>query len=77
MFFRKDMAELADAEFQIRFSDYRGINGVQLPYRWTTTVNGKADETFDVNAYEINPSNIGGKFANQKTMVRIPKPVEQ
>jgi hypothetical protein len=77
VFFKKDMAEPADAEFQIRFSDYRGVNGVQLPYRWTTTVNGKADETFDVNAYEINPSNISEKFANRKMMVRIPKPVEQ
>ncbi len=77
VFFRKDIAEPADAEFQIRFSDYRGVNGVQLPYRWVTTVNGKADETFDVNTYEINPSNIGEKFANRKVMVRIPEPVEQ
>lgn len=78
VFFRKgEMAEPADAEFQVRFTDYRGVSGVQLPYRWTTTVNGKADETFDITAYEINPSNIAEKFANQKVMVRTAKPDSQ
>jgi hypothetical protein len=58
------------AEFNIRFSDYRGTNGVQLPYRWTTSVNGQVSEVFDVTGYEINPANIQEKFQNQKVFVR-------
>lgn len=75
MFVREGgMPAAEDAEFQVRFSDYRGVNGVQLPYRWTTTVNGKADETLDVTAYEINPSNIAERFDKQKVMLRSKMP---
>lgn len=52
----------------IKFSDYRSVGGVQLPFKWT-----QADETFDVTNYEINPANIGEKFQNQKVMVRTKK----
>jgi hypothetical protein len=60
-------------EFQIRFSDYRGAGGVQLPYKWTTTSGGATTEVFDVSGYEINPANIADKFQNQKVMVRTTK----
>jgi len=60
------------AEFQIRFSDYRAMNGVLLPQRWTQTVGGIADETIDITSYEINPVNIAEKFQNlpPKVMIR-------
>ncbi|HEV8592796.1 MAG TPA: hypothetical protein VGQ55_11895 [Pyrinomonadaceae bacterium] len=75
IFVRKgELPSPEEAEFQVRFADYRGVNGVQLPYRWTTTMNGKMDEVFDVTAYELNPSNIAEKFANQKVMIRTSKP---
>lgn len=61
------------AEFNVRFSDYRGTNGVQLPYRWTTSVNGQTSEVFDVTGYEINAANIAEKFQNQKVFVRTKK----
>jgi hypothetical protein len=61
-------------EFQVRFSDYRSTGGLQLPYKWTQTVGGAADETFDATTYEINPANIAEKFQNQKVMVRTKKP---
>lgn len=64
------------AEFQVRFSDYRSVNGVQLPYKWTQTVGGQSDEVFDVTSYEVNPANIADKFNNQKVFVRKAKPVE-
>lgn len=64
------------AEFTVRFSDYRSVNGVQLPYKWTTTVAGTAYDVFDVTSYEINPANIAEKFQNQKVFVRKAKPVE-
>ncbi|HKX83950.1 MAG TPA: hypothetical protein VJL58_07020, partial [Pyrinomonadaceae bacterium] len=71
---RTEMTEPDTAEFQVRLSDYRGVNGVQLPYRWTTTVNGKADETFDVTTYEINPSNISEKFQHERMPLRMKTP---
>lgn len=66
---------LADepADFQIRFSDYRSVNGVQLPYKWTISVAGQTEEVFDVTSYEVNPANISEKFKEQKVFVRTKK----
>lgn len=63
------------AEFQVKFSDYRSVNGLQLPYKWTQTVGGRADETIDVTSYELNPANIADKFKElpQKIMIRTEK----
>lgn len=61
------------AEVQVRFSDYRGVNGVQLPYKWTTTVGGQTAEVFDVSSYEINPANIAEKFQDRKVFMRTKK----
>lgn len=63
-----------NAEVQVIFSDYRSVSGVQLPYRWTQTVNGAQDETFEVTNYEINPANIGDFFKNEKVFLRTQKP---
>ena len=64
------------AEFQVKFSDYRSVNGLQLPFRWTQTVAGKDDESVDISNYEINPANIAEKFKDTptKVMVRTAKP---
>ena len=67
----------ATAEYSVKFSDYRSVGGVQLPYKWTQTVGGNADETFDVTSYEINPENIAERFQNQKVMVRTVKADKQ
>jgi hypothetical protein len=61
------------AEFSVRFSDYRGTGGVQLPYRWSTSDGSETREVFDVTSYEINPANIAEKFQNQKVLVRTKK----
>jgi hypothetical protein len=67
---------VAMTEFDVKFSDYRSVGGVQLPYKWTQTAAGNADETFDVTTYEINPANIADKFQNQNVMVRVKKPTD-
>ena len=61
------------AEFQIKYSDFRAVGGVQLPYKWTQTVGDQPSETVDVTSYEINPANIGDKFKDQKIIVRQQK----
>lgn len=61
------------AEYQIKFSDYRSVGAVQLPYKWTQTVGGEADQILDVTSYELNPANIAEKFKNQRVLVRKAK----
>lgn len=63
-------AELAD--IQVKFSDYRSVNGIQLPFKWTQTVGG--DEILNVTSYEANPANIGEIFQNQNVIVRTKNP---
>ncbi len=66
------------ADFQVKFSDYRNVNGVQLPYKWTQTMGGQPDEVIDVTSYEINPTGIAEKFkSNGETKVFIRKAKEQ
>lgn len=71
---RADAPKGETAEFQVKFSDYRSAGNIQLPYKWTQTVGGKADQNIDVVSYDINPSNIADKFKNQKVMIRTVKP---
>ncbi|MBA2495053.1 MAG: hypothetical protein H0V31_10215 [Acidobacteria bacterium] len=59
------------AEFQVRFSDYRTVGGILLPFRWTQTVGGQADQTVEIVNYEINPANIAEKFNKQPQMIMM------
>jgi hypothetical protein len=68
--FKRHAEPMVKAEMMMKFSDFRDAGGVQLPYRWTT-VSGDSSEVFDVTSYDLNPANIGDKFKDQKTMVRI------
>lgn len=77
---RRKAAEGPDAEmveFTVKFSDYRSVAGVQLPHKWTQTVGGVVDETFDVTSYEVNPANIADRFSNQKVWVKTTAPEVQ
>jgi len=65
------------AEFQVLFSDFRSVNGVQLPFHWVQTIGGASDETFDATSFEINPANIAEKFQQPKVMMRMKKPEGQ
>lgn len=62
------------AEFNVKFSDYRSVNGIQLPFRWVQTVGGAADETFTVSSYDINPANISDKFQHENMKVKVRAP---
>lgn len=73
MFTKKLGAEMEPVEHIVKFSDYRSTGSVQLPYKWTTTVNGAVKEVFDVTSYDLNPANIAERFAEQKTFVRTKK----
>jgi hypothetical protein len=54
--------QLEEAEFQVRFSDYRSVNGLMLPHRIAQTVNGEAGETMTIESYQVNAQNLSEKF---------------
>jgi len=62
------------ADYNVKFSDYRSVNGVQLPFKWTQIVGGVVDEVFAVAAYDINPANIADKFCNENMKVKVRAP---
>lgn len=66
------------AEINVKFSDYRTVGGLQLPFAWTKTANGKTAETVSIESYEINPANIAEKFQNiqPRTFVRTERKVQ-
>jgi hypothetical protein len=74
---REKMPAPEMAEYQVKFSDYRSVGGVQLPFRWTQTVGGKDDETIEVASYELNPANIAEKFKEAPTRVFVRTPKQQ
>lgn len=69
---KRKMAE--PVEHQIRFSDFRAVDGLVLPHRWSESAAGKQSRIFDVTSFEINPANIAEKFGNEKVFVRKAKP---
>jgi hypothetical protein len=72
--FTREMPVPQQVEIQVKYSDYRSVNGLQLPFKWTQTANGKADETVEISSYEVNPTNIAEKFKDTpKVMVRTNK----
>jgi hypothetical protein len=66
-------AKTSASDVTVKYSDYRSVNGVQLPFKWTQTSGGTTDEVFDVTSYEINPADIGETFKNQKIFVTSKK----
>lgn len=75
-FTRKVEGAAEGVENFVRFSDYRSTNGVQLPYKWTTSVGGKVTEVFEVTSYDVNPENIGDRFKGEKVMIRTKNPAQ-
>ncbi|MEZ5426619.1 MAG: hypothetical protein R2747_10165 [Pyrinomonadaceae bacterium] len=71
---KTDLAKAEPIEHQIKFSDFRSVGGLLLPYRWTESVGGREMQTIDITGYEVNPANIADKFQKQKVFVRKAKP---
>lgn len=61
-------------EITVKFADFRSTGGIQLPYKWTQTIGGNADEVFTVDSYDINPANLADRFNNENVKVRVAKP---
>lgn len=76
MEFKVDMPNSESVETQIKFSDFRSVNGISLPHRWIESVGGKTMMTTDITSFEINPANIVDKFKDTKVFVRTGKSTE-
>ena len=53
------------SEFTVVYSDYRSVNGVQLPFHWSTS-GGGMNEEFNISSYEVNPADILSSFEKEK-----------
>jgi hypothetical protein len=49
-------------EFQINFADYRQVDGLQLPYRLTKSIDGQASEEWEMKKFRVNPAIKPDKF---------------
>lgn len=67
---KEGISEGKSVEHQLKFSDFRTVGGLLLPYRWAESVAGKQSQTVDVTAFEINPANIADKFKGEKVFIR-------
>jgi hypothetical protein len=65
---KKNMVE--QTVHNLKFSDFRSVGNLLLPYRWTESANNKQIQNIDITSYEINPANIVDKFGNQNVFVR-------
>lgn len=66
--------EPASAEIQVKFSDYRDVGGLRLPFQITEIVNGTVDQTIAVDSYEINVPNMAERFKPHKVQIRVKRP---
>jgi len=51
-----------DAEVQVRFSNFRTVGGLLLPFTLTHLINGTVDTIWNVENYEINSSTINERL---------------
>ncbi len=72
--FVRTSEDSATFEHQLKFSDYRSVGDLLLPYRWTESVGGRQTQTTDITNYDVNPTNIAEKFKGEKVFIRKEKP---
>jgi hypothetical protein len=57
-----EAAKQPEVEFQIRYSDYRDVDGVSFPHRVSRAIEGEVNEELEISKYKINPPFKPGKF---------------
>ena len=72
MFVRHGDLAAPGGEITVKYSDYRNVNGVQLPFHWSTS-GGDMSEEFTVTSYEFNPADIQSGFEKPKVEFRVKK----
>ena len=57
-----EAAKQPEVEFQLRFADYREVNGITLPHRLTRSIEGEVNEEWEISKFKINPPLKAEKF---------------
>jgi hypothetical protein len=57
-----EAAKQPDVEYQIRFSDYREVNGVALPHRLSKAIDNEVNEEWELTKFKLNPALKPEKF---------------
>jgi hypothetical protein len=53
--FRKQMESAPMVENQLFYADYKKVDGVMLPHRFTRSVNGTPADEIEIKKYKLNP----------------------
>jgi hypothetical protein len=56
-------APLPDAKFEMRFAEYRKVDGIQFPHEIVRAINGTVNEEWTVKSYKVNPSLKANTFS--------------
>lgn len=51
------------ATFEMRFAEYRQVDGIRLPHEITRSINGEPNEEWTVTSYKVNPSLKANTFS--------------
>jgi hypothetical protein len=51
--------------FELRFDDYREVDGVMLPHRLTESIGGEPTEEWTIGRYKLNPAFKDGTFGKK------------
>lgn len=62
----KTPASQNESEYQVRFADYKAVDGVMLPHKITRAIDGKVNEELEVQKYKINPPMKPDRFDKKK-----------
>ena len=63
---RRRMAEPPKmVTFEVRFSDFKDVNGVMLPHQMSQSVEGKPTEEWTVSQFKVNPNLKPESFAKK------------
>ncbi len=59
---RETMAKLPDVDYQWNFTDYKSVNGINLPHRISKGIAGETNEEWEISKYKLNQPIKADKF---------------
>ncbi|MBI3404855.1 MAG: hypothetical protein HY046_05310 [Acidobacteria bacterium] len=62
MVFQRPTGPAAEAEFEIVFSDFKAVDGIQLPHKIRRSMNGEVNDETEIKKYKVNSNPKADKF---------------
>ncbi|MDX2033409.1 MAG: hypothetical protein SF339_22225 [Blastocatellia bacterium] len=60
-----EAAKAPDVEYQVRFSEYRDVNGISLPHKISKGIDSETSEEIEFKKFKINPAIKPEKFVKK------------